>query len=231
MEWKTYGGDLASQRYSPLDQIDASNFSQLQIAWRLNTNFLGPRPDSLYSATPLMVGGVLYTTAGTRRAVVALRAATGEMLWMHTEDEGARGLNASRNGAGRGVAYWSDPGGSDRRIIYVTPGYRMIALDAATGIPVPTFGRNGVVDLKLENDQEIDLVTGEIGLNATPLVAGDVVVVGAAHRAGIAPKTMRNAQGLRARLRRQDRQAAVDLPHHSAVPASSATTRGTTTGR
>ena len=114
---------------------------------------------------------------------------------MHAEDEGARGLNASRNGAGRGVAYWSDPSGSDRRIIYVTPGYRMIALDAATGIPVPTFGRNGVVDLKLENDQEIDLVTGEIGLNATPLVAGNVVVVGAAHRAGIAPKTMRNARG------------------------------------
>ena len=91
----------------------------------------------------------------------------------------------------------------------------MIALDARTGIPIPTFGKNGVVDLKLENDQEIDLVTGELGLNATPLVAGDVVVVGAAHRAGVAPKTMHNAQGLRARLRRQDRQAAVDLPHHS----------------
>jgi quinoprotein glucose dehydrogenase len=71
----------------------------------------------------------------------------------------------------------------------------MIALDARTGIPVPTFGENGVVDLKLENDQEVDLLTAELGLNATPLVAGNVVVVGAAHRAGIAPKTMRNARG------------------------------------
>ena len=195
VEWKTYGGDLASMRYSPLDQIDKDNFSRLQIAWRLNTDFLGPRPDNLYSATPLMVGGVLYATAGTRRAVVALRAATGEMIWMHTEDEGPRGLNAPRNGAGRGVSYWSSRDGADQRIIYVTPGYRMIALDARTGTPVQTFGSNGVVDLKLEDDQEVDLVTAELGLNATPLVAGDVVVVGAAHRAGIAPKTMHNAKG------------------------------------
>ena len=104
VEWKTYGGDLASTRYSPLDQINKDNFSKLQIAWRLNTDFFGPRPDTLYSATPLMVGGVLYTTAGTRRAVVALNAATGELLWMHAEDEGPRGQNAARSGAGRGVS-------------------------------------------------------------------------------------------------------------------------------
>src|SRR5439155_14457707 len=104
-EWKTYGGDLASMRYSPLDQINKDNFSKLQIVWRLNTNAFGPRPDNLYSATPLMIGGVLYTTAGTRRAAIALNPATGELLWMHTEDEGPRGQNAPRNGAGRGVAY------------------------------------------------------------------------------------------------------------------------------
>jgi quinoprotein glucose dehydrogenase len=195
VEWTTYGGDLASLRYSRLDQISKDNFSKLQVAWRLSTDPFGPRPDSLYSATPLMIGGVLYTTVGTRRAVVALDAATGELKWMHTEDEGVRGQNAPRTGAGRGLAYWSNPDGSDRRIIYVTPGYRMIALDARTGLPVPTFGRSGVVDLKLENDQEVDLDTTELGLNATPLVAGDVVVVGAAHRAGHTPKTMRNARG------------------------------------
>ena len=97
-EWKTYGGDLASLRYSPLDQINKDNFSKLQVAWRLNTDAFGPRPDTLYSATPLMVGGVLYSTVGTRRAVVALNAATGELLWMHAEDEGPRGLNAPRSG-------------------------------------------------------------------------------------------------------------------------------------
>ena len=98
----------------------------------------------------------------------------------------ARGQNAARGGAGRGVAYWSSADGSDQRIIYVTPGYRMIALNAKTGAPISTFGQNGVVDLKLDNDQELDLVTADIGLNATPLVAGDVVVVGAAHRRRLA---------------------------------------------
>jgi quinoprotein glucose dehydrogenase len=195
VEWKTYGGDLASMRYAPLDQINKDNFSKLQIAWRLNTDPFGPRPDGLYSATPLVVGGVLYTTAGTRRAVVALNAATGELLWMHAEDEGVRGQNAPRSGAGRGVAYWSSSDGSDQRIIYVTPGYRMIALNARTGVPIATFGQAGVVDLKRDNDQDLDLVTAELGLNATPLVAGDVVIVGAAHRAGHVPPTMKNAKG------------------------------------
>jgi quinoprotein glucose dehydrogenase len=195
VEWKTYGGDLASMRYSPLDQINQTNFSKLQVAWRLDTDIFGPRPDTLYSATPLMVGGILYTTAGTRRAAVALNAATGEVLWMHAEDEGPRGQNPSRSGAGRGVSYWSSADGSDRRIIYVTPGYRMLALDARTGIPIPTFGVEGVVDLKQNNDQELDLVTADLGLNATPLVVDDVVVVGAAQRFSGSPPTMKNARG------------------------------------
>ena len=194
-EWLTYGGNLASHRYSPADQITADNFSRLQIAWRLKTDFLGPTRDTLYSATPLVVGRTLYTTAGMRRAAIALNAATGEMLWMHAEDEGRRGTNAIRNGAGRGLGYWATADGSDRRIIYVTPGYRLLALDARTGITIPGFGRNGAVDLKLENDQEIDLDTGEIGLNATPLIVGDVIVVGAAHRPGGSPRTMKNAKG------------------------------------
>jgi quinoprotein glucose dehydrogenase len=194
-EWNTYGADLASTRYSPLDQINADNFAKLQVAWRLKTDPFGPRPDILYSATPLVVGNTMYVTAGTRRAVLALNAATGEILWMHSEDEGERGQNAARSGAGRGVSYWASADGSDRRVIYVTPGYRMIALDARTGAPIATFGKAGVVDLKLENDQDLDLVTADLGLNATPLVAGDVVVVGAASRFSGSPKTMNNARG------------------------------------
>ena len=195
IEWPTYGGNLASHRYSRADQITKDNFNTLQIAWRLKTDFLGPRPDTLYSATPLLVGRVLYTTAGTRRAAVALNAATGEMLWMHTEDEGARGENAPRIGAGRGLAYWAGANGGDGRVLYVTPGYRMLALDAKTGVPIPSFGRDGAVDLKLEDDQDVNLDTTELGLNATPLIVGDLIVVGAAHRAGASPKTMRNAKG------------------------------------
>ena len=192
-EWRTYGGDLASRRYSAIDQITAANFNQLEIAWRLKTDMFGPAPDFLYQATPLKVGDVVYTTAGTRRAVVALAAETGELLWAHTEHEGPRGDNAPRRGAGRGLAYWER--GSDRRILYVTPGYRLIALDARTGIPVPTFGENGVVDLKVNNDQEIDLATGEIGLNAAPIVANDVIVVGASHLSGSVPARTRNVRG------------------------------------
>jgi quinoprotein glucose dehydrogenase len=116
------------------------------------------------------------------------------MRWMHSEDEGLRGQNAPRNGAGRGLAYWAN--GTDRRIIYVTPGYRMVALDARTGNPIPAFGTGGAVDLKREADQEVDLDTTELGLNATPLIVGDVIVVGVAHRAGGAPRTMRNAKGM-----------------------------------
>ena len=95
-----------------------------------------------------MVNGRLYTTAGSRRAVVALDPGNGEMLWMHSENEGARGEAAPRQLSGRGLAYWSDGTGKDERILYVTPGYRLIALDAKTGVPIPGFGTRGVVDLK-----------------------------------------------------------------------------------
>ena len=84
VEWRTYGADLASTRYSPLDQINKDNFSKLKIAWQLGTNEFGPRPDSLYSATPLFVGNVLYTTVGTARTVVALNPTTGAVLWKHS---------------------------------------------------------------------------------------------------------------------------------------------------
>jgi quinoprotein glucose dehydrogenase len=192
-EWRSYGGDLGHTRYAPLDQIDATNFNKLEVAWRFKTDSLGPRPEYQFQSTPLMAKGVLYSTAGSRRAVVAVDAATGEMLWMHSENEGARGAAAPRQLSGRGLAYWSD--GADDRILYVTPGYRLIALDAKSGIPVATFGQNGVVDLKLENDQEMDLITGEIGLHSTPAVAKNVVIIGAAHKTGANPKSRRNEKG------------------------------------
>src|SRR5216117_36470 len=132
-EWPTYGGDLANTRYSSLDQINKDNFNKLEVAWRFKTDALGPRPEFNLQSTPLMVDGVVYSTAGTRRAVVALDAGTGEMLWMHSEREGPRGAAAPRQLSGRGVAYWSD-GANDARILYVTPGYRLIALDAKTGV-------------------------------------------------------------------------------------------------
>src|SRR5919106_3663979 len=192
-EWPTYGADLANTRYSPLDQINKDNFNNLEVAWRFKTDALGPRPEFNFQSTPLMVDGIVYSTAGTRRAVVALDAATGELIWMHSENEGKRGEAAPRQLSGRGLAYWSD--GRESRIVYVTPGYRMIALDAKTGIPVPTFGAKGVVDLKMDVDQPVDLEKGEMGLHATPIIAKDVIVVGAAHLPGGAPKSRIHEKG------------------------------------
>ncbi|MEO8593996.1 MAG: PQQ-binding-like beta-propeller repeat protein [Candidatus Solibacter sp.] len=193
-EWRSYGGDTGNTRYAPLDQIDASNFSKLQVAWRFKTDSFGPRPEYQYEGTPLMVKGKLFVTAGSRRAVVCLDAATGEMLWMHSENEGVRGDNAPRQLSGHGVAYWTD-GKSDERILYVTAGYRLIALNAKTGARVPTFGTDGIVDLKQNDDQEMDLEKATIGLHATPAVAKNVVIVGAALLDGTVPKSKTNVKG------------------------------------
>ena len=191
--WPTYGGDLRSTRYAPLDQITASNFNSLEVAWRLKTDAFGTRPEFNFQTTPLVVNGVLYTTAGTRRAVVALDAETGEMHWVHRLDEGKRGDAAPRKLSGRGLAYWTD--GKQARIVYVTPGYQLIALDARTGARVAAFGRDGIVDLKLDMDQVVDPETGDIGLHATPIIAKDVIVVGAAHLPGSVPKSRRHEKG------------------------------------
>jgi quinoprotein glucose dehydrogenase len=194
-EWPSYAADLAGSRYRPLDQINASNFGKLEVAWRFKTDSLGNRPEYKLEGTPLMVNGVLYTTAGSRRAAIALDAATGELLWVHGEHEGERGAAAPRQLSGRGLAYWSD--GKQERILYVTPGYKLICLDAKTGQPIPSFGAGGTVDLKLDDDQTIipDLTTGEIGLQSAPVVARDTVIIGASFREGMTPKSMRNNKG------------------------------------
>ena len=208
-DWRAYGGDLRYQHYSPLAEIDASNFNRLEVAWRFKTDGLGPRPEFKLEGTPLMVNGVIYTTAGTRRAVVALDAATGEMRWMHSEREGERAAASPRQLSGRGVAYWTDgrpgspgsPGSSDERILYVTTGYRLVALDAKTGARIASFGKDGIVDLKegvvFGKGQQIDLVKGEIGIHAAPSVTRDgVVLIGSAFLEGGTPKTHNNTKGL-----------------------------------
>jgi quinoprotein glucose dehydrogenase len=199
-EWLTYGGDLANTRYSPLTQIDAANFGKLEVAWRFRTDNLGPRPEFKLEGTPLMAGGLLYATAGTRRAVIALDAATGELRWVHGEDEGARGAAGPRQLSGRGLSYWTD--GKEARILYITIGYQLVALDARTGTRVGGFGKDGRIDLKeaviVGGGQKIDPVTGEIGVNNTPIVVGDVVVVGSAfsEQSGTLPTTHNNSKGL-----------------------------------
>ena len=147
-EWPHYNADLKGTRYSPLDQINTTNFGKLRIAWRFKTDHFGPRPEYKLEGTPLMVKGVLYTTAGSRRSVIALDGQTGELIWSHSLREGRRAAIAPRQLSGRGVSYWTD-GKGDERVLYVTTGYRLVALDAKTGSMITSFGTNGILDLKV----------------------------------------------------------------------------------
>ncbi len=198
-EWPTNGADVKFTRYSPLDQINASNFNKLEVAWRFKTDAFGPYPEYKLEGTPIMVKGVLYTTAGTRRSVVALDAKTGELIWSHSLREGQRAVNSARQLSGRGVSYWTD-GRGDERIIYVTTGYRLVELNARTGALIPSFGDNGILDIKVGvqkgNNQQIDLEGGEIGIHAAPTVTGDVVIVGSSMREGATVPTHDNTKGV-----------------------------------
>ncbi len=193
-EWRHFGGDLANTRYSPLAQIDASNFGSLEVAWRVKTDKFGPIAEYRVESTPLLIKGRLFATAGTSRSVVSMDAETGQLLWVYHLEEGERALRAPRQKSGRGVSYWTD--GKEERIFYVTVGYRLVALDAKTGQLIQSFGVNGIVDLKEQLDQDgIDLLRADIGLHATPTVANNVIIVGAAHTNGGTPATHHNVKG------------------------------------
>ncbi len=198
-EWPYYTADLRGSKYSPLDQINAGNFNKLEVAWRYKTDNLGPRPENKLEGTPLMVKGVIYATGGTRRAVVALDAKTGEQKWVYSLDEGKRAGRSPRQLSGRGVSYWTD-GKGDERIMFVTIGYRLVELNAHTGQPIPGFGKGGMVDLKegvvYGKDKQIELEGGEIGLHSTPTVVNDVVIVGSSMAEGLGYRFSTNSKGL-----------------------------------
>src|SRR5512132_3578782 len=135
-EWRYWGGDAWSTRYSALDQINASNFNSLQVAWQWNAGACGS--DEYYRTTPLYANGRLFTVATTRRVATAIDPENGETLWMWRLDEGIRWQKAPRQFAGRGLAYWTD--GQEERVIVITPGYHLLSIDAKTGKGDPKFG-------------------------------------------------------------------------------------------
>jgi len=190
-EWRVYGGDAGGTRYSPLDQINASNVKNLQVAWRWKAQNMGPTPQAVWEVTPLMAGGKLYFTAGTGRTVVAADAATGETLWTYRGDDTAeRGAVRANN---RGVSYWTD-GRGDERILFVTPGYQLVALNAKTGAPISAFGKDSHVDLWVGLDRpKVD--KGTIGSTSPPIIIRDVAVVGAALKVGVSLPTQLNVPG------------------------------------
>jgi quinoprotein glucose dehydrogenase len=178
-EWRAYGAEEASTRYSPIDQITRDNVKNLEVAWTWKfDNYGSAAQTATTETTPLMVGGKLYFTAGQRRTVIAADAGTGETLWTWRPDEGAR-FDAAPRKVHRGVAYWTN--GQEERIVLVTPGFQLVSLDAKTGRPVQGFGQAGVVDLFKQLDLDVPLdPTGRIGNSSPPVISNDVIVVGPA---------------------------------------------------
>lgn len=193
MPWTHINGSEKSLRYADLDQINASNVDQLQVAWSLDTGPFGPRPETLSVTMPLMVNGTLYATAGATRNVIALDAATGQLLWMWRPQDGERFNDAARKGSGKGLSYYNS--GGQEVIFTITPGYYLVALDAHTGMPLESFGVRGSVDLR----QGLRLGPGrddiDIGISFPPFVIDDVVVAGAAHVVGMRPVSASNVKG------------------------------------
>lgn len=190
-EWRSYNRDPGGSRWSPLADVRADNVAQLGVAWKWSAT--SSQPDAKNESTPLMVGGALYFTSGIDRAVVSVDAATGAQRWRYALDEGRRATYAPRRGAGRGVSFWSD--GRSSRIFVVTPGFHLVALDAATGEPVSTFGTRGIVDLKSLLGVTLDTTSAAIGNSSPPAVVGDVVVIGPALEVGLRPVSKHNVPG------------------------------------
>ncbi|MDH5804036.1 MAG: PQQ-binding-like beta-propeller repeat protein, partial [Gemmatimonadota bacterium] len=198
-EWRYWGGDEGSTRFSPLDQINADNVAELEVVWRWKAANYGPEPDFIYRATPLKIGDRLYTVAGQRRAVVSIDPETGESLWMWRMRDNPRWEASTRKNYGKAVAYAEVNG---RGVIYlITPGYYLVALDAITGQPVPHFGLNGIVDLHLGlGDYAVHpdsgtLAAGDITASSAPIVVNGVVVVGNSHDRGYYPNKKENVPG------------------------------------
>ena len=193
-EWGVFGADAGATRYSPLDQIHAGNVADLEVAWRWSARNYGSAPPfGRMQVSPLVIDGILYTTAGNQRSVVAIDAATGETLWIWRPSENERRwgdiIEPVARSSGRGVSYWTD-GAGDERIFVVTPSYQLVALEARTGNPVEGFGVAGVVDMM--DDLRWDARPaaereGRVANTSPPAILGNVVVASISMHTGSVP--------------------------------------------
>ncbi len=189
-----FGADAGATRYSPLDQIHSGNVGDLEVVWRWSArNYGTPPPSGRMQVSPLVIDGILYTTAGNQRSVVAIEAATGETLWIWRPGENERRwgdiIEPVARSAGRGVSYWTD-GAGDERIFVVTPSYQLVALAARTGIPVEGFGVAGVVDMM--DDLRWDARPaaereGRVANTSPPAILGNVIVASISLHTGSVP--------------------------------------------
>ena len=192
-EWRFFGGDAGATRYSPANQITAANVRDLRVAWRWSARNFGPRPANQMQVSPLIVDGVMYTTAGVNRDVVALDAATGQMLW-HWRPTGDLLrwfdiIDSLSRSSGRGVSYWTD-GAGDERIFVVMNSYMLVALDAKTGRQVAGFGKNGVIDLAANlrwNERPGLPREGRVSNTSPVAIVGNVLVAPISMHTGSTP--------------------------------------------
>ena len=204
-QWHYLGGDSEHTRYSPADQINASNFNDLEEAWVWDGASFNARSGR---STPSYIDGILYTVAGPRRHVVAIDPESGETLWSYREPNTARWEYSMRKDYGKGIAYSEING---RGVIYiVSPAFFLTALDAKTGAPLEGFGRKveidgfpatGVVDLLADLGHPfdpydgIDLETGYITSSSPPIVVNGVIVVGNSAEQGYNQSRIENIPG------------------------------------
>ncbi len=220
-EWRYLGGDAGNTRYSPLDQINANNFSQLEQAWRWRSDNFGPNLDYFSRSTPVYVDGMLYTVATPRRQVIAMDPGTGENLWTFREPDTIRHQRSPRQAYGKGVAYAEIDG---RGVVYITtPGFFLWALDAKTGTPLENWGKavplngfadTGAVDLipelvkdwgpwqdylvaggRYDPDYGIPRELGMVTASAPPIVVNGVVVVLVGHQPSYGQTRIENVPG------------------------------------
>ena len=151
--WTTYAGSKEGNRYSSNEEITANNINQLEIAWTYSSNDKDSANRSQNQCNPIVVDGILYGTSPELK-LFALDAATGKQKWIFDPSAGgANGDPMAYYKVCRGVVYWQDEDGENKRIFY-SAGDRTYAIDIATGKPIKSFGRGGYLDLTKDLDRE-----------------------------------------------------------------------------
>jgi len=195
-DWPSYGGDNGSQKYSTLDQINASNVADLVTAWSWESPDNATVADNIaqqnyravpagFKATPIVIEGVMYVPSSFGR-VVALDAASGEEKWVFDTEAWSSGRPANLGYNSRGVGYWSSE--DKQRIFFATNDANLWSIDALTGLPDSSFGDGGKIDLSLGLGREID--KRQYGVVSPPLVTNDIVVVNSIINDGPTTKEM-----------------------------------------
>ena len=177
--WSAYAGSKDGIRYSSNEQITAENVSELQVAWTYSSNDRDTGNRSQNQCNPIMVDGILYATS-PKLKLFALNAATGEQKWSFdpaNEDTAAKSDPYAFFKVTRGVMYWQDEKGADKRIIY-SVGSKTYSINAMDGKPVRSFGKSGFIDLSENLDREPGSFSDFVA-NSTPgIVYKDLLILG-----------------------------------------------------